>query len=136
MQDSRHLLKQYIYLLVSASVISGLSFFVVISKMEPMRGALLETSVLAVIFFFVSLFFLLISSFSLLIIGLRSWLYGVASLCHNFGSCLRQGALLSIIGVLALLLQTVRGLTLIPALLIVMSAVLVEFYFQSTEPIR
>ena len=136
MLDSHRLLKHYLYLLASASVVSGISFALVITKIEPMRGALLESSILALIFFFVSLFFLMISSFSLLIIGLRTWIYGITSLCHNFGSCLRQGILLSIIGILSLLLQTIRGLTWIPAILIILSAVLVEFYFQTTETTR
>ncbi|MDP2691800.1 MAG: hypothetical protein Q8O95_05360 [bacterium] len=119
---------RYVLSLVIAALVSLSSLILVLSRLDPFAE---ET--LAIVLFFVSLFFSLTSVFSLLGYLLRLAFYREELFLNHFNVSLRQGIIiaLSLSGLMGF--QVMRTLTWWNALIIVIIGFLIEVYFVARD---
>jgi len=117
---------RYLIYVLIAGLLSSLAFFVVLFKLDPYNS-----TVLALSFWFLSMFLALASIFTLLGFYLRVWLYRNEIYYNHINVSLRQGVLLSLVAILCLAFQLLAVLTWWTGLLLTGAATLVEFYFTA-----
>ena len=109
-------------------LVSWSAFYVVLLKLSPpIDGG----AKIGIFFFYLSLFFALTATFSLVIFAVRKFSK------HNkktlLNAIIREGALLSLRSVFALIMHSLRILYWWGGILLVMIVVLVEFYLSKSE---
>lgn len=122
------LFNRYIFALFGASLVSLISLYLVLSRLDPVLD---ET--LALPLFFISLFF--VSSCILSLIGyvIRIAFYRDELLLNHFNVSLRQGIILGFCLCGLMGLQQMRTLSWWTGPLIVIIAFMVELYFVAQE---
>ena len=121
-RDSKNIL-----ILGGVCLCAWISWFVVINKLSPNNH-----TELALFFFFLSLFIALASFFGILIYFLR--LQVVRNFQGRvFNVSLRQGILVGFLAIFTLIFQLINVLSWWTGLLLVVSVVLLEYYFSSRE---
>jgi len=119
---------RYVLSLLIASVVSFASLYLVLTKLDPFVD-----EYLALVLFFVSLFFSLTSFLSLLGYVIRTVFYGDELYLNHFNISLRQGLILGICICAIMGLQIIRTLTWWNGLIVVMISFLIEIFFVAKE---
>ncbi len=119
---------RYLSYISFAGVVSWLAFAMVVFKLNPT-----ESTSLALILFFVSLFFALTATFTVVGYFFRLWLNRNEIFYNHLNISLRQGILLSIIALGCLGLQMLKILNWWLGALLIAAVTLVEFYIASNE---
>lgn len=119
---------RYVFFLAVAGLMSSISLFLVMTKIDPYTD---ET--LGLVLFFLSLFFSVSSILSLIGYFLRMTLYRDELFLNHFNLSLRQGIILGICVCALMGLQVLRTLTWWNGLVIVLISFLIEIYFVAQE---
>ena len=118
----------YIVGVFVATILSWVSWFVVLSKLSPFLSG-----DLALALFYSSLLLALTGTFTVVIYYLRLALNRSENFFRHLNTALRQGALLSSMVCVGLAFQRLRVLTWWDALLLLAIVVLIEYYFMNRE---
>lgn len=105
-----------------------LGWFLVYTKLSPY-----ETMGLSLAFFFTTLFIALSATFAVLGFYFRVWLFKNEIFYKHINVALRQGIFLSLIAVFCLIFQMMKVLSWWSGSLLVVVAVLLEFYFSAKD---
>ncbi|MEK7673384.1 MAG: hypothetical protein AAB373_05890 [Patescibacteria group bacterium] len=119
---------RYIAIIASSGLISWLGWLLVVYKLSVYRGM-----GLALGFFYLTLFIALSATFAVIGYYFRVWLYKNEIFYKHINVALRQGIFLSLIANFCLVLQMMKVLNWWSGILLVMTAVLLEFYFSSKD---
>jgi hypothetical protein len=122
------LFNRYVFSVVVASILSFLSLYLVVTKLDPFADEML-----ALVLFFISLFFLVSSFLTLVGYAFRIAFYREEIFLNHFNVSLRQGIILAFCIGCLLGFQILRTLTWWNGLIILLISVLVEIYFVSKE---
>lgn len=127
--------KKYLFILAIAAVVGWFSFLLVIFKLEPCTGPgeitiCHSVSPLALILFFLSLFFALTAVITLLGFILRLWFHSYEIYLDHLNISLRQGILLTFCAIGALGLLLLNSLTWWSGMLLILIILLLELYFS------
>lgn len=119
---------RYIVFLFLTLIAGGFSFFMVITRLNPY-----VTPVLALLLFFICLFFLSSSFFSIVGYSLRVFFFRNELFLNHFNVSLRQGVLAGacLCGLFGL--QSMRTLFWWSGLLLLLLTLLLELYFMARE---
>ncbi len=118
----------YLSTILAASLLSWVSWFVVVYKLSPFSQQSLSLTL-----FYASLLVALSGTFALLLYFLRVWANKKEIYSAHLNTSLRQGVLLSLMVVVGLGFQRLRVLTWWDGLLLLAIVLLVEFYFMSRD---
>ncbi len=119
---------RYISIIAGSGFLGWISFLLVLNRLSPY-----ENMGLALSFFFITLFIALTCTFGVFGFYFRVWLFKNEIYYKHIGVSLRQGILLSMITNFCLVFQMMRLLSWWSGILLVMIAVLLEFYFSSRD---
>lgn len=126
--------KKYLFIIALVAFTGWLSFVLVVLKLDPCTAPgeitiCYSVSSLALIAFFLSLFFALTATFSSLGFGMRLWLHRDEIYLDHLNISFRQGLLLTfcVLGALGLLI--LNTLTWWSGMLLIAIILLLEFYF-------
>lgn len=119
---------RYIAIIGFAGALAWIGWFLVLNKLNPF-----ESAGLALSFFFITLLIALTSTFTVFGFYFRVWLYKNEIFYKHINVALRQGLLLSLLTIFSLVFQMMRVLTWWSGLLLVVIAMLLEFYFSSRD---
>ncbi len=119
---------RYISLIFLAGLISWIAWFLILFKLSPF-----ESSGVALLFFFLTLFIALSCTFSVIGFYFRLLLFRNEIFYSHIGVSLRQGVLLSLVASLSLVLQMLRVLSWWSGFLLVIMSLLLEFYFSAKD---
>lgn len=119
---------RYISLICISGFFAWISFFVVLNRLSPYENMGLSLS-----FFFITLFIALACTFAVFGFYFRLWLFKNEVYYKHIGVSLRQGVLLSLITSFSLVFQMIRLLSWWSGILLLMIAMLLEFYFSSKD---
>lgn len=122
--------KKYLMIIGGAGVLAWLAFITVVLKFNPY-----ESTALALGFFYISLFIAFSCTFTLFGYYFRLWLYRNEVFYMHINISLRQGVLLSLIGVGCLVLLMLNTLSWWSGMLLIFATAMLEFYFTSKETI-
>jgi len=120
--------KRYLGVVGATGVIAWLAFATVILKFNPY-----ESTSMALVFFYASLFIALSSTFTLVGYFFRLWLYRNEVFYMHINISLRQGIILSVIAVSCLILLMLNVLSWWSGILLIFAVTLLELYFTSQE---
>lgn len=120
--------QRYLLPIGLASLFSWIAWIMVVSRLDPY-----ESTSLALVLFFISLFFALIGSFTLIGFGLRRWLSKEQLSYHYLSISLRQGLLLSFCTLVCIGFLILGVLRWWNGLLLVAVAVLIELFITSRD---
>jgi len=115
---------KYIGIIATAGIISWMAVYLVINKLNP-----IESLGLSMGLFFVSLVFALTSTFTILGYYVRVWFNKNEIYFDHINVALRQGILLTVVVIGALIFQLLGVLTWWSGLMLVAAIVLIELYF-------
>ena len=118
----------YFLSIVIATALAWVSWGLVLSKMSPFTSG-----ILALAFFYASLLIGLTGTFALLLFALRRGMWKTEETLMSLGAPLREGFLLALMIETALVFQRLRVLTWWDALLLLIIALLLEFYFLAQK---
>ncbi|MBU1992719.1 MAG: hypothetical protein ABH856_02550 [Patescibacteria group bacterium] len=118
--------RNYLTTISIAGLLSWAAFVVVLNKLNPY-----ESPLLALPFFFVSLFLALACTFAVLGFYFRVWLYKNEVFYSHINVALRQGVLLGFIACGTLGFKLLGVLTWWTGLLFVMAVTMLELYFSA-----
>lgn len=119
---------RYITIIGGSGLLAWLGWVLVYTKLSPR-----ETMGLSLAFFFTTLFIALSATFAVLGFYFRVWLFKNEIFYKHINVALRQGIFLSLIAVFCLIFQMMRVLSWWSGLLLVVVAVLLEFYFSAKD---
>ncbi len=119
---------RYILFILGSGVSAWIGWILVVTKLSPY-----ETLGLSLAFFFITLFIALSSTFAVLGFYFRVWLFRNEIFYRHINVALRQGVFLSLIAVFCLIFQMMRVLTWWSGMLLILVAVLLEFYFSAKD---
>lgn len=119
---------RYVLSVAVASIVSFLSLFLVLTKIDPFVD---ET--LALVLFFVSLFFAVSSTLTLVGYFFRVLFYREELFLNHFNVSLRQGIILGFCLCAIIGFQILRTLTWWNGLIIILMCFLVELYFVARD---
>lgn len=119
---------RYITFIALAGLISWLGWGVVITKLSPFYNMTAALS-----FFYLTLFIALTCTFTVVGFYFRVWLFKNEIFYKHINIAFRQGLFLSMITIITLVLQMLRVLNWWSGILLVVFAVLLEFYFSSKD---
>ena len=119
---------RYILFILGYGVSAWIGWILVVTKLSPY-----ETLGLSLAFFFITLFIALSSTFAVLGFYFRVWLFRNEIFYRHINVALRQGVFLSLIAVFCLIFQMMRVLTWWSGMLLILVAVLLEFYFSAKD---
>lgn len=119
---------KYIAIIGLAALIAWVSFFLVYNKLSPHQN-----TGLALALFFSTLFIALSATLAVIGYYFRVWLYKNEIFYKHINVALRQGIFLSLIAISCLVFQMLKALSWWSGILLVIAAVLLEFYFSSRD---
>jgi hypothetical protein len=130
--------KKYLFFVSLTAVLGWAGFILIIRRLDPclIPGEIAvcsDTSSLAMILFFVSLFFALTASFAVLGYAMRLWLHKHDLFVDSMNVALRQGFLLAFIGIGAVSMLALSVLRWWSGLLLIALVLLLELYFTRTN---
>ena len=119
---------KYMGIIGISAIIGWLGWVLVLTQLSPYKNTSISLTL-----FLLTLFIALTCSFTVLGFYFRLWLFKNEIFYQHINISLRQGLLLSLITTLCLIFQTAKVLTWWSGLLIITSAVLLEFYFSTKD---
>lgn len=119
---------KYIAIIAGSGFLAWVGWFLVLFKLSPVH-----TLGLSLTFFYITLFIALSASFAVVGFYFRVWLFKNEIFYRHINVALRQGIFLSLITVFCLIFQMMKVLTWWSGLLLVVIAVLLEFYFSARD---
>lgn len=119
---------KYIAFIAGSGLLSWIGLFLVLTKLSPY-----ESMGLSLTFFFITLFIALTATLAVFGFYFRVWLFKNEVFYRHINVALRQGVFLSLITLFSLVFQMLRVLTWWSGLLLVVIAVLLEFYFSAKD---
>jgi hypothetical protein len=119
---------RYITVIAFAAFLAWLGWFVVVFKLSPF-----ENAGLAMTLFYLTLFIALSCTFTVVGFYFRVWLFRNEIFYGHINVALRQGVFLSLIATFCLVFQMIRVLTWWSGLLLIVIALLLEFYFSARD---
>jgi len=121
-------LSKYLILMSLASVVCWVALGLVIFYMNPT-----SSGVVALSFFYVSLFLAVVGTFAVIGFALRSKIMGGELIFHQVAIAFRQAFWFGILAVVSLWLQSRGILTWYNLILLILALVVIEFFFLSTK---
>lgn len=119
---------RYIAIIGGSGLLAWLGWLLVVTKFSPY-----ESLGLSLAFFFITLFIALGSTFAVVGFYFRVWLFSNEIFYKHINVALRQGIFLSLIAVFCLVFQMMKVLSWWSGSLLLISAVLLEFYFSAKD---
>lgn len=119
---------KYVSYIALSGLIGWVAWLLVVFKLNPYESMGLSLS-----FFFLTLLIALSCTFSVFGFYFRVWLFRNEIFYKHINIALRQGIFLSLITVFCLVFQMMKLLTWWSGLLLVVIAVLLEFYFSAKD---
>lgn len=119
---------KYIAIIAGSGLLAWMGWLLVLFKLSPY-----QTLGLSLSFFYVTMFIALSSTFAVLGFYFRVWLFKNEIFYRHINVALRQGIFLSLITVFCLIFQMMKVLSWWSGLLLVVIAVLLEFYFSAKD---
>ncbi len=119
---------KYISIIGFAGILAWIAWIVVVTKLSPYAN--MELSLM---FFYLTFFIAVSCTFTVLGFYFRLWLFKNEIFYKHINVSLRQGVFLSLITMFSLVFQMLRVLTWWSGLLLIVIAVLLEFYFSSRD---
>lgn len=119
---------KYILIIAGSGLLSWVGWLLVLFKLSPY-----QTLGLSLTFFYVTLFIALSATFAVIGFYFRVWLFKNEIFYKHINVALRQGIFLSLITVFCLIFLMMRVLSWWSGLLLVVIAVLLEFYFSARD---
>lgn len=119
---------KYIAIIGVSALLAWLGWILVITKLSPY-----ESMSIALIFFFLTFFIALSGTFTVVGFYFRLWLFKNEIFYKHINVSLRQGVFLSLIAIFCLVFQMMRVLTWWSGLLLIVIAILLEFYFSARD---
>lgn len=119
---------KYIAIIAGSGLCAWLGWILVILKLSPYVN--LGPSLA---FFYITLFIALSATFAVVGFYFRVWLFKNEIFYRHINVALRQGIFLSLIAVFCLIFQMMKVLSWWSGLLLVVVAVLLEFYFSAKD---
>ena len=119
---------RYITIIAVSAVLSWIAWFLVITKLSPYQNMGVALS-----FFYITLFIALACTFTVIGFYFRVWLFKNEIFYKHINIALRQGVFLALISVFCLILQMLRVLSWWSGSLLIIIAMLLEFYFSSKD---
>jgi hypothetical protein len=119
---------RYISIIASSGLFAWIAWLLVVFKLSPF-----ESMGLSLAFFFISLFIALSSTFTVIGFYFRLWLFRNEIFYKHINIALRQGIFLSLIAIFCLVFQMLRVLHWWSGFLLIMIALLLEFYFSAKD---
>ena len=119
---------RYISIIALSGLFAWIAWALIIFKLDPIQSMGISLS-----FFFITLLLALSCTFSVIGFYFRVWLFKNEIFYKHINVALRQGLLLSLITIFCLVFQMMRVLTWWSGLLLIVVAVLLEFYFSSKD---
>lgn len=119
---------KYIAIIAGSGLLAWMGWLLVVFKLSPY-----QTLGLSLSFFYVTMFIALSATFAVLGFYFRVWLFKNEIFYRHINVALRQGIFLSLITVFCLIFQMMKVLSWWSGLLLVIIAVLLEFYFSAKD---
>lgn len=119
---------RYVSFIAIAGLFSFLGWLLIIFRLSPFEIAGLSLSL-----FFLTLFSTFVSLFTVVGFYFRVWMFKNEIFYKHINVSLRQGVILSLLTVLALVLQMLRVLSWFSGFFLVAIAVVLEFYFSTRD---
>ncbi len=119
---------KYLGIIGVSALFAWLGWILVVTQLSPY-----ENMSVALILFFITFFIALTGTFTVLGFYFRMWLFKNEIFYSHINISLRQGIFLSLIAIFCLVFQMLRVLTWWSGLLLIVSAVLLEFYFSARD---
>lgn len=119
---------KYLAIIAGTGFLAWFGWLLVIFKLSP-----IEALGLSLTFFYVTLFIALGATFAVLGFYFRVWLFKNEIFYRHINVALRQGIFLSLIAIFCLIFQMMKVLSWWSGLLLVVVAVLLEFYFSARD---
>lgn len=119
---------RYISIIAFSGVLAWIAWVLIVLKLSPY-----ESAGLSLIFFFITLMIALSCTFSVFGFYFRVWLFKNEIFYKHINIALRQGVFLGLIAVFCLVFQMMKVFTWWSGFLLVIIAVLLEFYFSSRD---
>jgi len=119
---------KYISYIALSGIVGWMAWLLVVFKLTPY-----ESMGVALSFFFLTLLLALSCSFTVFGFYFRVWLFKNEIFYKHINIALRQGIFLGLITVFCLVFQMMKVLTWWSGLLLVVIAVLLEFYFSARD---
>lgn len=119
---------RYISYIALSGIIAWVGWFLVVFKLNPY-----ESMGVALSFFFITFLIALTCTFTVFGFYFRVWLFKNEIFYKHINIALRQGVFLALIAIFCLVFQMMRVLTWWSGLLLVVIAVLLEFYFSAKD---
>ncbi len=119
---------RYIGIITIAGIISWTAWYLVINKLS-----VYESMGVSLTFFFITLFIALTTTLTALGFYFRLWFFKNEIFYKHINVSLRQGVFLALVAMFSLIFQMIRVLSWWSGILLVIAAVLLEFYFSSKD---
>lgn len=119
---------KYLAIIAGSGALSWLAWTLVVFKLSPN-----ENLGLSLAFFYVTFFIALSATFAVIGFYFRMWLFKNEIFYRHINVALRQGIFLSLIAVFCLIFQMMKVLSWWSGLLLIIVAVLLEFYFSAKD---
>jgi len=119
---------KYISIITFSGVLAWLAWTLIVLKLSPY-----ESAGLALMFFYITLMIALSCTFTVFGFYFRVWLFKNEIFYQHINIALRQGVFLSLIAIFCLVFQMIKVFSWWSGLLLVVIAVLLEFYFSSRD---
>jgi len=117
----------YLFAILLASIVGWTGWFTVLYRVNPFGKSI------SLVLFYISLFFALAGTFTLIGFYIRVFISKNEIYFENINVSLRQGILLSICTIAALVFQSFRVLTWLTGILLVSILILFEIYLITEE---
>ncbi len=119
---------KYLGIIGGAGAITWIGWTLVVTQLSPYKNM-----PISLILFFLTLFIALTCTFTVIGFYFRIWLLKNEIFYQHINISLRQGFFLSLIAILCLIFQIMKVLTWWSGLLVITSAILLEFYFSAKD---
>jgi hypothetical protein len=119
---------KYLAFVAAAGLVSWIAWFIVLTKLDPF-----ESTALALILFFVSLFFAMSCTFTVLGFYFRLWLNKNEIYSNHITISFRQGVELTVIALGCILFLILGVLNWWSGFLLILAVSLVELYFVARQ---
>lgn len=119
---------RYISIIGVGGICAWIGWLLIITRLSPF-----DSGTFSIPLFFITLFIALTSTFTVFGFYFRVWLFKNEIFYKHINIALRQGFFLSLITVFSLVFQMMRVLNWWSGFLLVIAAVLLEFYFSAKD---
>lgn len=119
---------RYIGIIGFSGLLSWIAWLLVVLKLSPY-----ESMTVSLIFFLLTFFIALACTFAVFGFYFRVWISGNEVFYRHINVALRQGVFLAFLSIFSLVLQMMQLLNWLTGILVIIVAVLLEFYFSAKD---